>query len=207
MTGRLSNSELLKQIIPQTMKKGSMCPKKSTLCATRTVQPIELISKKKSTNKQESKVNQGLLEKIQELKASAEFDNIVKGSRLGLKAYQKPSTGIPLNDLSDELKTFVQLTRNYISRPEKKINAFGKVQFNKDTKVINFYSEDDTNMSVVLGSVDLTDLQANVQADIKINSLSTNAVANSAVAKSLKILQDMIPKITVSEETLKINNK
>ena len=207
MNGRLSNSELLKQIIPQTMKKGSTCPKKNTLCTTRTVQPIELISKKKSTNKQESKVNQGLLEKIQELKASAEFDNIVKGSRLGLKAYQKPSTGIPLNDLSDELKAFVQLTRNYMNRPEKKINAFGKVQFNKDTKVINFYSEDDTNMSVVLGSVDLTDLQANVQADIKINSSSTNAVANSAVAKSLKTLQDMIPKITVSEETLKINNK
>lgn len=206
MNGRLSNSELLKQIIPQTMKRGGMCPKKNTLCTTRTVQPIELISKKKSTDKQESKVNQGLLEKIQELKASTEFDNIVKGSRLGLKAYQKPSTGIPLNDLSDELKVFVQLTRNYMSRPEKKINAFGKVQFDKDTKVINFYSEDDTNMSVVLGSVDLTDLQADVRADIKINSSSTNAVANSAVAKSLKILQDMIPKITVSEETLKINN-
>lgn len=118
MNGRLSNSALLRQIIPKIKSTIDGPPQEQEVCLIRKIQPVELVASEKvikpierpvinpnieEEKELESKITQDLLDKINRLKELSEFDNIVKGSKLGLTAYQKPSTGIPYKDLSKDL--------------------------------------------------------------------------------------------------------
>lgn len=197
MNGRLSNSELLRQIIPQTITQ-NIVPKNKSLCSIRNIQPSELLAQAKTD--QEEKTRQNLLDKIEKLKQSAEFDNVIRGSRLGLSAYQKPATGIPINDLSQELKTFITKVQSFINQPQKPLVFFGKAKFDKKSKKLNFYTNEDS--AEILDSVDLSSLSGSTN----ISSSVKTSIIESAVARSIQIVEGIMPTFTVNEETLKIEN-
>lgn len=202
MEGRLSNSALLRQIIPK-VNNSSGQKEPIQKCSTRKVSSIELVSTLKET-KQESLITKELLEKLNKIKESSEYANILKGSRLGLSAYQKPSSGIPLSDLSKDLKTLLEKAEKLIKDNSVKQRDFGQVTFNEITRKINFYAADDTNRTKVLGSLDVTKFSPNLIVDKTLNLYSTRAIANSVVTENLEQLKDRIPNINVYDETLNI---
>jgi hypothetical protein len=81
------------------------------------------------------------------------------------------------------------------------------VHYDKFSRKINFYSPTDTAHTKVLGSVDVTKFPNTVIVDKTLNITSNNAIANSTVTNSLQTLDNLIPRITVYEEILKIDKK
>lgn len=68
--------------------------KENASCVTRLVQPTELLRPQ-----EDAEVTKQLLEKLKTVKKESQYEDILKGSRLGLTAYQKPEFGIPKSDL------------------------------------------------------------------------------------------------------------
>lgn len=223
MNGRLSNSVLLRQIIPKVKATIDGPKQEEEVCSVRTIQPVELIASEQFSNatslpipelkpledpkQKESKITNELIDKLNKLKESSEFGNIVKGSKLGLTSYQKPKEGIPFTDLSKELQVFINNTTKFINKPSMEHLCYGQVQYNQLTKRINFYSPTDKNKQNVLGYIDVTKFPSGGKVDRALNISSYNAIANSTVTKSLQIIKDMIPDITVSNETLNIEKE
>lgn len=202
MNGRLSSSVLLKQIIPKT-NISTVQKESNQKCQIRKIQPAELVLIQKE-NKAESLLTEELLEKIKKIKESSEYANILKGAKLGLSAYQKPSSGIPLSDLSKEIKLLLAKTEQLINDNSEKTIDFGKVTYNEITKKINFYAANDVNLSKVLGSLDTTKFTPSSVVDKALNLYSTHAISNSAVTQRFKQLESEIPNINIFDETLNI---
>lgn len=202
MNGRLSSSVLLKQIIPKT-NTSTVQKESNQKCQIRKIQPAELVLIQKE-NKAESLLTEELLEKIKKIKESSEYANILKGAKLGLSAYQKPSSGIPLSDLSKEIKLLLAKTEQLINDNSEKTIDFGKVTYNEITKKINFYAANDVNLSKVLGSLDTTKFTTSSVIDKALNLYSTHAISNSAVTQRFKELESEIPNINIFDETLNI---
>lgn len=202
MNGRLSSSVLLKQIIPKT-NTSTVQKESNQKCQIRKIQPAELVLIQKE-NKAESLLTEELLEKIKKIKESSEYANILKGAKLGLSAYQKPSSGIPLSDLSKEIKLLLAKTEQLINDNSEKTIDFGKVTYNEITKKINFYAANDVNLSKVLGSLDTTKFTPSSVIDKALNLYSTHAISNSAVTQRFKELEGEIPNINIFDETLNI---
>lgn len=223
MSDKLSNSVLLRQIIPKVKSTIDPPPKEKEVCSIRQIRPAELVAAYKEEKKQlipsikpkpeqiepqeQSNINDELIEKLERLRARAEFDTILKGSKLGLSAYQKPKGGIPKKDLSKELQRFIDRTEAFMNKKPQECNAFGIVHYDKFSRKINFYSPTDTAHTKVLGSVDVTKFPSTVLVDKTLNITSNNAIANSTVTNSLQTLDNLIPRITVYEEILKIDKK
>lgn len=93
----------------------------------------------------------------QHLKDCNEYNNIIRGSELGLTAYQKPSRGIPKSDLSLELQALLTALENSPSGTVTS-QAFGIVRYNKVTHKIHFYAPNDTKCTRILGTIDVDDL-------------------------------------------------
>lgn len=202
MNGRLSSSVLLKQIIPKT-NTSTVQKESNQKCQIRKIQPAELVLIQKE-NKAESLLTEELLEKIKKIKESSEYANILKGAKLGLSAYQKPSSGIPLSDLSKEIKLLLAKTEQLINDNSEKTIDFGKVTYNEITKKINFYAANDVNLSKVLGSLDTTKFTPSSVIDKTLNLYSTHAISNSAVTQRFKELESKTPNINIFDETLNI---
>lgn len=202
MNGRLSSSVLLKQIIPKT-NTSTVQKESNQKCQIRKIQPAELVLIQKE-NKAESLLTEELLEKIKKIKESSEYANILKGAKLGLSAYQKPSSGIPLSDLSKEIKLLLAKTEQLINDNSEKTIDFGKVTYNEITKKINFYAANDVNLSKVLGSLDTTKFTPSSVIDKALNLYSTHAISNSAVTQRFKELESKTPNINIFDETLNI---
>lgn len=223
MNGRLSNSALLRQIIPKVKATIDGPKQEPEVCSIRTIQPVELIAPEKLLDKitlpmpplkpiedpkeKESKITNELIDKLNKLKEASEFGNIVKGSKLGLTAYQKPKGGIPLVDLSSELQSFINNTKAFINKPSLIPLCFGQVQYNSTTRRVNFYSPLDKEKQNVLGYIDVSKFPSGGTVDRVLNISSNNAIANSTVTKNFQIIRDMIPDITVSNETLNIEKE
>ena len=198
MNDKLSNSVLLRQIIPKVKSTIDQPPKEKQVCSIRQIRPAELVAVYKEPQEQ-SNTNDQLIEKLERLKARAKFDTILKGSKLGLSAYQKPKGGIPKKDLSKELQRFIDRTEAFMNKKPQ--------DYDKFSRKINFYSPTDTAHTKVLGSVDVTKFPNTVIVDKTLNITSNNAIANSTVTNSLQTLDNLIPRITVYEEILKIDKK
>lgn len=206
MNGRLSNSVLLHQIIPQVKSSIDTNEEETPVCMTRIVQPAELIAIEPKQTEKKSKINQDLLDKLNKLRETAEFDTIINGSKLGLSAYQKPLNGIPVKDLSRELQIFIQNVEEFINKPDPTPLCFGQVRYDPITKRFNFYSPEDYSLQNILGTIDLNKISPNIVVDQVLDSKSFHAISNSAVAKSIQQLRTLIPKITVIGEILNIEN-
>lgn len=222
MEGRLSNSALLRQIIPKVKPSIDGPAEEKEVCSIRTIQPVELIAaeqlskktnlpmpqlKKEEPKEKESKITNELIDKLNKLKESSEFDNIVKGAKLGLTAYQKPRGGIPKSDLSLELRQFINNTEVFINRPSLESLCFGQVEYNQAERKINFYSPLDTEKTKVLGFIDVKKFPGAANVDKILSFNSNNAIANSTITQKLQDIKDLIPVITVSNETLNIENE
>lgn len=222
MEGRLSNSVLLRQIIPKVKPSIDGPTTIKEVCSTRVIQPVELIAtqqqsknlnlpmpeiKKKEEPKEESKITKELIDKLNKLKESSEFGNIVKGSSLGLTAYQKPKGGIPLKDLSRDLQIFINRTNAFINKPSDANICYGQVEYNQVTKKINFYSPFDKEHKNIIGQIDAMKFPTGGVIDKVLDLTSNNAIANSTVTKTFNIVKGMIPDITVSNETLNIEKE
>lgn len=222
MNGRLSNSALLREIIPK-VKDSIDGPKEiKKPCTARSIQPVELIAVKPTKvqkiskpkiqqvekEKEEEKRNDILIDKLDKLRDTSEFDNIVKGAKLGLTSYQKPNDGIPEKDLSKDLQEFIYNTKTFIHITEnKKSLDFGQVSYDRIKNRISFYATDDVEKVNELGVVQLPRSMGNLSIDKFLNVNSDNAIANSTVTKNLEIIRDLIPDIKVQNETLKINEE
>lgn len=224
MEGRLSNSVLLRQIIPKVKETPDGPKEIKSLCSTRTIQPVELIAKEQKSiltrfdiqpkqkeqteqKPKESVITDELIERLNKLKQASEFGNILKGSKLGLTAYQKPSDGIPVKDLSSDLRTLISRTEIFLNTPKDNSLAYGHVRYNQITKQINFYSVDDNALTKVIGSIDVTKFPNSVTVDKNLNINSNNAITNSTVTQQLQIIKNTIPEITAEGETLKIEKR
>lgn len=117
MDGRLSNKELLRQIIQKVNTEVPRCQQSN--CQTREITPIELIKIKEDTTPEESKLKNNILERLNEIKQSQEINSIITGARLGLSSYQKPTNGIPLEDLNISLQTLIQQFNVHIQQKDK----------------------------------------------------------------------------------------
>lgn len=218
MDGRLSSSVLLRQIIPKVKATVDVQKTEGPVCSIRNIAPVELIaseiikekkipipkpSKDKEIEQQESKINQSLINRLDELKELEEFNTIIKGAKLGLTAYQKPKTGIPKSDLSKDIQVLLDKIGIYVNNPPINSLAFGQVTYDKATRRMNFYSAFDLKKTTILGSVELPKIPKLV-VDKVLSVSSNNAIANSTVTNSLHILEAKIPDITVYNETLNI---
>lgn len=196
---RLSDLDLLREIIPQVEKTTTPKSKKDE-CRTRSVKSTELIQKEEDS-KQESENTKELRERVAKLKETEEFDKIKTGASLGLTAYQKPKLGIPIKDLSSDLQSFIRLTEATL----KQSKHFGKVAYDRLTSRINFYAYDDVNLENVLGFIDTTNLSSKLYIDKILDITSDNAIANSSVAEAIQNIKTLIPNIFIQEETLTIH--
>lgn len=81
-----------------------------------------------------------------------------------LDAYQKPKDGIPLSDLSGELRQIIEDAQNNNQGVDLS-RVFGFVKYDAPSKRILFYSPEDPHYKKVLGYVDLTEAIQGAKGD------------------------------------------
>ena len=164
-----------KNLIAKSIKNKSNCEYIS-------ISPVQLIGKVPDNLKQEIKT---VLDKN-----SKEFQEILKGANLGLTAYQKPTTGIPLRDLhtsiQNSLSQLNKLAEQFKSQYQDK--TFGQVKYNTKTGRISFYSPNDINCTVELGGIDVPK--------------QSMAIDTQKISYNINKLMNQIPIIRENSETL-----
>lgn len=116
------------------------------ICTIREVKPVELIK--------QSKVPEEYIDNLAKLKESTEYNILLKGSKKGLTAYQKPKDGIPSTDLSLELQKLLSELQIRSTAPPQK--TFGQVEYDKVTQRLKFYAADDVELLHPLAIIDVT---------------------------------------------------
>lgn len=114
----------------------------------------KLCEERKNLTEQRPTNHQQLEQQISQIQIRQDLEDLIAGAKLGLKAYQKPSDGIPFTDLNADLQKLI-LQQTQTLPEDNNVKAFGRVIYNEVSNKLQFYAYTDTELNNLLGEVQL----------------------------------------------------